>query len=1130
MSFWDECSEDAREVGREAKRIAASQAKGDPISLTLEALASALVQNEEGGRLLAHLLGMQNGGLAEHLPPQPGADWSVPDKCTPTPEAKSALKSAREERGRRGAPQVTVADLATAVAIHLPEGSIPGAKRVTLDEARKKLGEPGLHQPKLGEIARKLRHLRDKLRRDIKGQDEAIAQVIDGLFSGELSNALDPDRRRPAGIFTLAGPPGVGKTFLAESIAAGLGRPDDFKRFDMSEYTHVGDTTVLAGSAKVYQGSRRGTLTGFVKKHPKAILLFDEIEKANPAIHNLFLSILDAGRLTDEHSDETIDFRETLIFFTTNAGRSLYEDESNPGRRANRTTILDALRTELDSSTGRPLFPAAICSRMASGYPILFNHLAPDDLVAIAGKHINHVAEQLGEHFALDIEVHPRIPYDLLLREGRTDARTLRAKAESFVREAILKAAFRLSDERIEDSMGRIQKLEFVVSDGSTERSAREETVERTILFVGEPAENDRLRDLFGDAQWRAVSSAEEACREFAERSGVAFALLDLEFRPPAASLPAGESDGKRNDAWSTLAYFDFAPLEARSFAHGQKIMRELRDRLPDLPIYIVSRGEQDDELLLAAMQSGGCRGTLTIPDESGRRSELSHPPQTEAFRDEIRTILDRTALLARIDDLQRRNRIVEFDVVAKPFQGDETRLRIECRDFRESIAPRAQDVGLLLSDHERPQDRFDDVVGAALARQYLDRARNWLRDAPTLSARGVKAPRGVLLWGPPGTGKTKLARALAGESEGAFFLVQAATLKSNPAKVQEVFRAARRNAPSVIFIDELESFGLSREFGNADPALNQILTEMDGFAAGAAVIVVGATNHPRHLDPALRRRFSHDVLVELPNRDERRDFVRRMLERRNDHDGHRVSETLIDRIANESEGGSLATLETILEEAVRLAVEDKRPVDDEILERAFEEMTYGQAKQAFGEESTAWHEAGHIVAMHHLGKRIPNFVTIVARGDYRGFAVHDHDRGIRTRSDYENEICIFLAGRVAQEKKLGEEGVEDGAWEDLEHASALARHMAHVLGMTDEIGLVSFAERQPEPHSAAQAAKAVRRSLDEQEKRTRELLDEHFEELERVAGALLEKKRLYKTDLEQLLGKEPKTDASHAS
>ncbi len=214
--------------------------------------------------------------------------------------------------------------------------------------------------------------MQKQLSETVFGQDNAISILTSGYFQSELRSITDKSCRKPMGTYLFAGPPGVGKTFLAEQMAELLELP--FLRFDMSEFSERDSLMELVGTNKSYKGDKEGALTGFVEKNPKCILLFDEIEKANIAVIHLFLQVLDAGRLRDTNTAKEVDFSKATMIFTTNAGRKIYENSLTPNlSHISRKTILKALETDVDPKTGLGSFPAAICSRFATGNVIMFN-------------------------------------------------------------------------------------------------------------------------------------------------------------------------------------------------------------------------------------------------------------------------------------------------------------------------------------------------------------------------------------------------------------------------------------------------------------------------------------------------------------------------------------------------------------------------------------------------------------------------------------------------------------------------------------------------------------------------------------------------------------------------------------
>lgn len=1130
------------------KDIAATRGEA---KLQLDAIATALAMSRRSAAMLAACLGSDADALNLRFPSFTAAtpcNGKLPlaDECR---EMLRLAKSLVEEAPCSSHPAlIALPHLACAVALSLPteDDGKPASRDRVLKLLAQWMEEDG-RPPSLGRLTRSLRALRTDLLARVSGQDHAVHQFVEGLFNVEVVAAADSSRRKPAGLFVFAGPPGVGKTYLAELGARNLDRP--FKRFDMSSYTHSSETTALIGSPRVYKDSQPGSLTGFVQRNPTAVLLFDEIERAHPSAIQLFLQILDAGRLQDKYTEEEVEFRDTIVIFTTNVGRGLYENEDATGLHQvnaafHRATVLDSLRSELDPRTGIAFFPAAITSRMATGYPVLFNRLRVDDLARIARAELAHVAALLNQQHGQHYEFADEIPLALVMREGaRTDARTIKAQAEAFLKEEVFRSCQLFAEDRIDQVFQGIEVVSVQIDRdhaGDTARRLFWEQRRPVVLFVGDALIGAIHRQVIDKVEWYTASNAEQAFDQLAKHE-VDLVLLDLAMHEQNtvgaySDLADAFRDISPVPANGTELHFDHAPPAARRYAVGQQLLFSLYARMPQVPVYLYfasihgSSAAVDEELLIACVRAGGARGLVRSSLSGSDIPHVEH--QRSALNDEIQGIALRLRRERLAAELAAMNQVIAFDTAPCLTEAD-SRMEIRCRNFRLAHSIRSSDVGALVSEMERPATRFDDVIGAKGAKEALSFIREWLKDPKKYAAAGVEPPRGVLLTGPPGTGKTMLARALAGESECAFFAEAATSFVtryqgSGPEAVRDLFARARRYAPSVVFIDEIDAIGGSRaevkpgHVGHGEAlALNQLLVEIDGFGKPAArpVIVIAATNRPETLDPALLRRFSRTIDVELPTRAERELYLRRRLAAKARHE---VTAAMIARLAAQGQGMSVADFERVLAQAAVMALENEGVIDDAILAEAFETVTMGEAKAGADALRTARHEAGHALVMCATGSP-PIYVTIVGRGSFFGYAAFDdrEERRSRTRRDLEDHICQLLGGREAERLYYGEdEGDSTGQANDLERATAVAQAMVYEYGMAADIGCIKIDRHQPlPPELAVQCHSAVRAIIEAQSNRARQLLGAHRTGLDGVVAALMERSRLLQYEVVELLG-----------
>jgi cell division protease FtsH len=433
--------------------------------------------------------------------------------------------------------------------------------------------------------------------------------------------------------------------------------------------------------------------------------------------------------------------------------------------------------------------------------------------------------------------------------------------------------------------------------------------------------------------------------------------------------------------------------------------------------------------------------------------------------------------------------------------------------------------------DINRPRITFEDVAGVDEAKFELQEVVEFLKFPETFTALGARMPRGVLLVGPPGTGKTLLARAVAGEAGVPFFSISASQFVEmfvgvGASRVRDLFEQAKREAPCIVFVDEIDAVGRRRGArvgaGNdeREQTLNQILVEMDGFESDAKVIVLAATNRSDVLDEALLRPGRFDRHIQVPPPDVRgREAVLRVHARGKPVDP-RVD---LGALARSTPGLSGADLANVINEAAILAARRRTAsIASTDLDEAVDRVLGGPAAESrlMSEQErrlTAYHEAGHAVVARYVEHHDPvHKITIIGRGQAGGYTrfLPTQDRNYQTRSQFEASIASALGGHVAETVVFGE--MSTGASSDLERATALARRMVMEYGMSTRLGVVRFGSNSEDPLFGGQSRQyseqtahaideEVRQLLDDAYARARHIIVEYREVLDRLAGALLQ-------------------------
>jgi cell division protease FtsH len=447
----------------------------------------------------------------------------------------------------------------------------------------------------------------------------------------------------------------------------------------------------------------------------------------------------------------------------------------------------------------------------------------------------------------------------------------------------------------------------------------------------------------------------------------------------------------------------------------------------------------------------------------------------------------------------------------------------------------------------DMPKVTFKDVAGVDEAVEELEEVKDFLENPAKFQSVGAKIPKGVLLYGPPGSGKTLLARAVAGEAGVPFFSISGSDFVEmfvgvGAARVRDLFEQAKVNAPAIVFVDEIDAVGRQRGAGlggghdEREQTLNQLLVEMDGFDVKTGVIMIAATNRPDILDPALLRpgRFDRQIVVDRPDLKGRRAILEvhaRGKPLDNDAD--------LEVLARRTPGFTGADLANVMNEAALLTARGgKKLIGMHELEESIDRVVAGPERKSRvisdkEKRVIAYHEAGHALVGHALPNADPvHKISIIPRGRALGYTLSlpTEDKFLVTRSEMIDELAMFLGGRCAEE--LVFDDPTTGAQDDIDRATKVARQMVTEYGMSEKLGPLTLGQKEGQvflgrdftshpdysDHIAFEIDKEIRRLIDEAHAEATEILTMYRSSLDKIVDALLEKETVEKGELAELL------------
>ncbi len=933
----------------------------------------------------------------------------------------------------------------------------------------------------LSALTQKLRTMRNTLLSKVRGQRHAVDTVVQGIFESEMFSSMNPDRKGPLATFLFAGPSGVGKTFLASLTGEILDRK--LLVVDMSEYSDN-----LANAKFNGEHGQPAVVTGFVRKNPRGIILFDEVEKAHINTIYQFLQILDGARMMDHQIRKEVSFKDNIIIMTTNAGRALYEDSSVCDLSSvPANVILDGLRKDINAQTQQPYFPECITTRMANGRVILFNHLEPYALLQIVKDEIALQMSLFESSSKIKVNYDPVRLAALVLYSGGgvSDARTLRGLARNIVTRELQEIIMQL----MELSSQRVDSLKEI----------------NISIDVGQ---NGDISNLFSNRQRMQVPVL---TTEHTECFSNATADLMTDF-----TLTADEDSFKRRirgvtdyillDPMCGNREKDMIPNDVEDMdSIGMRMFEYVREYFPEIPVYILdtSGKVRSFDTLLAR----GAKGVIPVNGVSD---------------DNFSKILEELSFSALVNNttfsLGRSSKFLSFNCAQ--YLIDESCAVISFERLQLKSAPMAGDGNSIARKGENNNLAFSDVIGCKAAKEALTDYRDMMEDPRKLALKGKKMPKGVLLYGPPGTGKTMLAKAMANECSATFFPTSAAAffgplVGQTEQNIQDLFKKARKYAPSIIFIDEVDAIGRLRtgSVGSThnEDALNIFLSEMDGFVTDEKrpVFVLAATNYDiegeggRVLDPAFVRRFDRKILIPLPDTDDRYALLEKSLKKHGIHFG-KDHEKILKNMAKRTGGMNNGDLEMINSNYARIL--GNGTPDGAAYMDSLDAYRFGDVNKMNPDHlrQTACHEAGHALVCRLCGVT-PSFLTVVSRGGYGGFmeSASEKENGTYTYKELMDRVCRCLAGRAAEIEVYGDTaGTNTGASSDIKQARYYMKVCLNDYAMGDKL-------------YARWTQEEIEAQMQSEYQRTCKMIRENRAVLDALTEKLLQQKSMDQTQLE---------------
>ncbi len=917
----------------------------------------------------------------------------------------------------------------------------------------------------------------------IEGQEYARQAITEYLFGLKYRE----NAKGAGGLLFFAGAPAVGKTIMAERIAKALKRP--FYRADLSGYSDRESAVMdFAGINGSYKEAAPGVITEFVYNHPVSVLLLDEAEKASPQVLLLLLQILERGEIEDKYHKKMVNFRDVLIIITSNAGRDIYDRELGKYifSGTHPSVIVKSLQKETNPLTKTRVFSDALISRFTMGKMIMFNKLRPEIIHKILVSEIEGQIEYYSKLYKVKIDMDKKLLAELFMMNlgESADIRMLTQECREHFRKHLSRSVEEVMEQEENTFFDKIEYHIDMTNASAEVKALMHHNNKSRVLVYG------------GEAQIESFRAHESDRVEFiyVDKSLSLSKLFKLDLS--AAVLNVADDDD------------EFVP--------------QLFDRLVDM---------NNIAVYTYRMDKAGRAKFLYYTDHGS--TECYSPRISSLSMDAwLGRILQGMDLCYVTEQLFRANQVIRYETTYRYDPAAEL-VKIKLSGMRVETHMDAGEADKFVTNRAIPDVSFDAIIGAEDAKKELRSCLKYLTNPRKYIREGRRIPRGIILSGEPGTGKTTLAKALAAEAKLPFIQKNATEflqkyVGDGAKSIRELFASARRYAPAIIFIDEIDVIAKSRMSREAEThytadLVNTFLSMMDGFNTQneAPVFVMAATNFSLNkedtkLDEAFLRRFDKKIHIDLPDFGDRKCFLERRLEA---FLGRGVSAETVDSLAKRSVGWNLADLGLVVENAIRLSDENENGVlmTNEDLVEAFESFFDGKARQYDESElrQTAYHEAGHTLIAHEVLGKPPVYTTITARSHYGGYMYYaNEEKGSFTKQELLDRICISLAGRAAEVLVYGDDGITTGASGDLKKATELARSLICDYGMDSFAFLALNRNRTGDDDRIIER---ISRILEEQYERAQRIISERRSHLDALTEALMARNSLTETDMAEI-------------